>query len=360
MKRTVRCKIEVNKQQALSLTKTLETFAYVCNCVLAVSKESSKTRAFDLHHLCYHSLKEQTGLTSNYVVRAIARVAQSFGAKRPPTEFRPTSLDLDKDLIRYNAYNETISISSVDGRLKNIPLRIGNYQRSLLLGQNPKAGTLVHDKRKNNWYVHLIIENDTPEPTGSKPLGVDLGINRIATTSDGEPISGRSINRRRERYARTRASMQSKGTKGCKRALKRLSGKQARFTKDTNHKLSKKIVGKAKKTDSYIVVEDLEGIRERTNHKGRRLRKMIGGWSFYQLQSFIDYKASLEGIAVVKIDPAYSSKTCSECGVIGTRRKHIFCCKSCGNIADADVNAARNIALRGALVFCPEISGLAA
>jgi putative transposase len=75
--------------------------------------------------------------------------------------------------------------------------------------------------------VHLIIESDIVEPTGIKPLGVDMGSNRIVTTSDGEAISGRNINCRRERYARTRASMQSKGTKGCKRALKRLSEKQA-------------------------------------------------------------------------------------------------------------------------------------
>ena len=60
----------------------------------------------------------QTGLTANYVVRAIARVAQSFGSKRPPKEFRPTSLDLDKDLVRLIPWNETVSIATLAGRQK--------------------------------------------------------------------------------------------------------------------------------------------------------------------------------------------------------------------------------------------------
>jgi putative transposase len=100
-----------------------------------------------------------------------------------------------------------------------------------------------------------------------------------------------------------------------------------------------KIVNKAKETDGYIV-KDLERIRQRTNHKGRKLRKMIGGRSYYQLQTVIYYKTGLESIPVIKIDPAYTSKTCSQCEVKGVRHKHMFSCSSCGNIAHADVNVA--------------------
>jgi len=50
---------------------------------------------------------------------------------------------------------------------------------------------------------------------------------------------------------------------------------------------------------------------------------------------------------VVFVDPAYTSRTCSVCGSIGSRRKHKFICKSCGNCMDADHNGAVNISRRG-------------
>lgn len=360
MKRTVKCRLEPTPEQSVALAATLAAFASACNAVLEVANQTGKRRAYDLHPECYRDIKERFALTSNYVVRAIARVAGSFGrGKKPAREFRPTSLDLDKDLIRYQAYDETVSIASINGRLKGVQLRLGDYQRALLKGQTPTAGTLLHDKCTGKWYVNLIIASDSPIPSGQTPLGVDLGINRIIATSDGEITSGRRINRTRARLARTKASLQSKKTRkrgNTWRALKRLSGKQARFTKDTNHKLSYRLVKKAKDSHSYLVLEDLTGIRQRTNHKGRRLRKMIGGWSFHQLRMFLSYKAEIAGVPLVMVDPAYTSQTCSQCGLTGSRRKHLFSCKSCGNVQDAETNAALNIALRGRLVFTPEVA----
>lgn len=360
MKRTVKCRLEPSSEQAVALIATLEAFAAACNAVVEIAHQTGKHRAYDLHHECYRDIKERFGLTSNYVVRAIARVAGSFGkGKTPAREFRPTSLDLDKDLIRYQAYDETVSIASINGRLKGVKLRLGEFQRTLLKGQMPKAGTLLHDKRTDKWYINMVVESTAPPPSGQTPLGVDLGINRIVATSDGEITSGRRINRTRARLARTKASLQSKKTRkrgNTWRALKRLGGKQARFTKDTNHKLSYRLVKKAKDSNSYLVIEDLTGIRQRTNHKGRRLRKMIGGWSFYQLRAFISYKAEIAGVPLVTVNPAYTSQTCSQCGLTGSRRKHLFSCKSCGYVGDSELNASLNIALRGRLVFTPEVA----
>jgi putative transposase len=339
------------------LIATLEKFALACNLVLETAHQTGKRRAYDLHYECYYNIKEQTALTSNYVIRAIARVAQAFGRKKPPAKFYPTSLDLGKDLFYFIPFQEAISIATLEGRLK-LKLQLGNYQRHLLKGQKPKAATLSYDSRKKAFYINFVIDVTTPELTGGDTLGVDLGINRIATTSDGQRISGRKINRIRERFQKTRSSLQAKGTKGAKRVLKRLSGRQARFSRDVNHNLSKKIVSKAKTTNSAIIREDLKGIRDRGSKKGKRLRKILGGWSFYQLRSFVEYKAAESGVAVVFVNPAYTSQSCSNCFALGKRRKHKFCCSSCGYTNDADVNAARCVAALGAQVKGPEVAVL--
>jgi putative transposase len=346
MQKTVAAKLIPSTAQAKALKATLETFADACNQALKVARENHVKRAFDIHPLCYYAIKSATGLTSNYVVRAIGRVAQSFGKKRPPKEFRLTSLDLDKDLFRFIPQTERVSISTIQGRQK-IKLQLGNYQRHLLKGQKPKAGHLVYDQKKKTFYIHFVI--DVPENPANDPddaLGVDLGINRIATTSDGEIVSGRPTNRLREIRQRTRRSLQKKGTQGCKRALKRLSGKQKRMMSDVNHQISKRIVAEAYESGRAVALEDLTGIRERAA-KGKRMRKMLGGWAFHDLRIKIEYKAKQAGVSVVFVDPAYTSKTCSACGSIGSRRKHKFVCKSCGNLMDADHNGAVNISRRG-------------
>jgi IS605 OrfB family transposase len=296
-------------------------------------------------------------LTANYVVRAIARVCSTFGrGKEPPKQFKPTSLDLDVRLMAYHPHDELVSISTIRGRRK-IRLKVGQYQRQQLQGQKPKAATLNFDERTNKFYINLVIEIEAPDPGGDSPLGVDRGIKRIASTSEGKHYSGRKLNRTRERYARTRASLQT--TKAQRpgtnvyRVLKRLSRRERRFQKDTNHIISKQIVQRAKETNAYIVLEKLERIRERTAHKGKDHRRRMGRWAFFQLETFIQYKAEAAGVPVVFVNPAYTSQRCPACGSLGSRRKHKFVCKSCGYAGDADTVGALNIAALGAQVNRP-------
>lgn len=348
MRKTVACKLQPTDEQRAALLATLTAYAAACNAALKIATETGKQNKFALQKECYYQLKEQFGLTANYVVRAIARVSQSFGKKRPPKEFRPTSLDLDRDLIRFIAWNETVSIATLAGRQK-IKLQLGNYQRHLLKGQKLTAGTLAYDPKRKTFHLHFVIEVAEPAPNPQGTLGVDLGINRIATLSTTGAISGKKLNRFREKRARIRASLQRKGTKGAKRALKRLSKRESRFQSDVNHCLSKRLVAEAKESNLAIALENLEGIRARCNNKGKRLRKLLGRWAFYDLRQKIAYKAIEAGVRVVLVNPRNTSKTCSACGLIGTRRKHQFKC-SCGFVCDADYNASLNIAAQGASV----------
>ena len=142
-----------------------------------------------------------------------------------------------------------------------------------------------------------------------------------------------------------RQRLQRRGTKSTKRHLKKLRKRQARFQKDTNHRISKDLVARAKGTARGIALEDLSDIRERTRlRKAQRARH--SNWGFAQLRQFISYKAALAGVLVYIINPAYTSQRCSACGHTerGNRptQSH-FCCLSCGHTTSADTNAAIHI-----------------
>jgi len=96
-------------------------------------------------------------------------------------------------------------------------------------------------------------------------LGLDLGLVNIAADSDGIMYSGEAIETKRRIYAHRRRNLQRKNTKAAKRKLKKISGKQARYQKDTNHLISKRIVQNAQDTGRAIALEDLGGIRDRVN-----------------------------------------------------------------------------------------------
>ena len=184
-------------------------------------------------------------------------------------------------------------------------------------------------------------------------LGVDLGIVQIATNSDGEAYSGNVIENKRQKYASHRSRVKQHKTKNSRRRLKKIGNKEARFRRDVNHQISKHLVEKAERTSRGIALEDLEQFFDKTRVRHSQ-RAQRCSWSFFQLRSFVEYKACLAGIPVVLVDPAFTSQQCSQpdCGYIhqGNRKSQaVFCCLKCGHSKNADVNASKNIRLRAAV-----------
>jgi putative transposase len=347
MIKTVKCKLIMEDAQSLALTETIVKFAAACNEISDYARRQNIWHKFKLSALYYRYVRDTYGLTASYCVRVFDRVAASKGER-----FQPTSILIDKDLFTRKS-DECCTISTCSGRIP-ARLAIGEYQRKLLGDFRRGPGTINID-RHGRFFANICVEVQEPQPTGSNPLGVDLGIRRIATLSTGQMFSGRKLNHIRERYARTKASMQRRGTKGAKRALKRLAGRERRFQRETNHVISRKIVAQAKHNDSFICLEDLKGIRQRVSNQGRRSRRMMGRWAFYQLRSYLTYKGQETGVPVVLVNPAYTSKTCPDCRLLGHRNKLKFSC-SCGFVGDADIVGALNIAALGAQANRPEVA----
>lgn len=353
---SVSCKLEVSPELKGQIDPTIEAFSSACNHVLKVSKEVKQRNTTKLHHLVYHDIRALYGLKANHACQAIRRVVHALKTRNKVRKFNPTSLSLDARTFSYRETDQHVGITLLKGRVW-LPLRIGNYQLALLAGQKPTSAVLVK-RRNGDYYIQIQVDIPT-QPPGKTPkvIGVDLGRRDIAHTSTGTSWKGDKAQATRGRYFNTRRSIQRKRTKSSRKLLKRLSGKEARFRKNINHTISKQIVNEAQRTGSAIGLEDLSGIRQRAKVR-KSQRREHHGWSFYQLRSFIEYKANIAGVPVILVPPAHTSKTCSRCGHIGQRNGKDFKCGHCGLHVDSDWNGANNISKLGVAVVEPGISGM--
>lgn len=220
-----------------------------------------------------------------------------------------------------------------------------------------KQSSIMFDKR-NRLILNLtfdIPENiNTKDIVPGRTLGVDLGIkypayiclndNTYTREHVGEVFELLKA-RTQFRNRRKRLQEQLKNTNGGKgrnkklKALNSLKEKEANFAKTYNHVISSRIIKFAKKNNcEFINIENLT--------KNGFDSSVLGNWSYYQLQEMINYKAERNGIIVRKVDPAFTSQTCSKCGYIDKENREtqeIFICKNCGFKLNADHNAAINI-----------------
>ena len=370
---TLVVKLQASIEQQQLLDDTASAFASACNWINQ-NVNPKLTNKNSIQAVCYQDVKQQFGLTANHVVRACARVAANrLTAKQKSKKvkyFKPTSFDCDARTFRFIESNWLVSVSTTGKRL-TARLRVSNYHIGKLKGQKPtSAQVCLH--RDGSWYVHIQLKSEAPKPLDtSNVIGVDFGRRDIAVTNTGKSWSGKEIQETRDRYSRVRASLQKKASQGtrstrrrARQILKRLSGRERRYQMWLNHNISKAIITEAVETQSFVSIEDLTGIRERTNQKPRNKteRRRSNSWAFYQLRTFLEYKGIKEGIKVLAVNPAYTSQTCNCCLHIGLRSNKFFRCsnKFCGWIGDADKNGSKMIALVGLSVNQPRGSELLA
>jgi putative transposase len=347
--RTICCKLLTTPTIADSLKETSERFSDACNHVLKTALEEKTHNAIKLHNLCYSQVRKLFGLSANLSVRAIRRVVACMtklkGKRKHPKEFKPKSIDYDARIFSYRERDETVSLTTTKGRVR-IPMIIGEHQRKSLKGKNPTSATVI--KKGKDWYIHIVVEFAPISIDGNGVMGIDLGINNISATSTGFRIEGKARQDFKKKRAKVRASLQSKGKQSTKKVLKKLSGYENRRIKHENHVLSRQLVEEAKRHNCGIIrMEQLKDIRIKTKTWNKHLNRMVAGWSFYQLQQFVKYKAAAYGIAVEFVNPAYTSQTCHHCLKLGSRNGERFNCLTCGE-EHADVNASHVIALGGA------------
>jgi putative transposase len=187
-----------------------------------------------------------------------------------------------------------------------------------------------------------------PLPPTGQETGIDLGLEAFATLATGERIHTLAVYRRAERYlakCAKRVARRKKGSKRRKKAVKLLAKAHqsvARQRLDFHHKTALALV----RAYDVIYYEDLQ---VRNLVKNHHLAKSISdaGWSAFL--AILSFKAACASREVLAVDPAYTSQTCSDCGVLVAKglsvRWHL--CPECGTRLHRDENAARNIQWRG-------------
>lgn len=223
-------------------------------------------------------------------------------------------------------------------------------------------------QHKNN-KLYLLITVDIPVSKvphiKGKVMGINLGIINpaYAATNDGPERcligDGEFFQHQREIFRRRFSELQrcqltqgGHGRKHKTKATERLRGKEREWVKTENHRISREIINLANKWQvETIHLEDLKGIGK--NSKGEvkeESKRLLGRWSYFELQKNIEYKAKMAGINVVYVNPAYVSLTCHVCRHRGERpeRETFVCtnpeCECYNKKQHVDVNAAINVA----------------
>lgn len=359
MKLTLKIKLLPSTEQAVLLLETIKEANAVCNTISDVAWEKRIFNNIKLHHACYHVCRQQSVLSSQMLVRSIAKVSLSYMVNKSVKHaFNPLGgITYDDRIMTYKP-NNMVSLWCLGGR-----------QKMSFVCHNPKylpyikgEADLVYKNGKFYLFQTVDISEDTIEDV-EEFIGVDFGLTDIAVTSDGIKHSADGLNAYREHRQAVRSSIQAKAAtskrstkRNCRKLAKRLNGKETTHSSIINHTIAKSIVLSAKEAGKGVAIENLTNIRNTSKRRNKKFRTKLGRWTFGQLRYFLEYKGLLYGVPVVVVDPRYTSQTCSVCKHIGKRTNKHFKCNNCGSDIDADVNASINIAALGAAINQPEKS----
>lgn len=225
------------------------------------------------------------------------------------------------------------------------------------------------------WYISIQTESEvsTPAHPSASMVGLDAGVAKLATLSDGtvfEPVN--SFQKNQKTLARLQRQLSRKvkfsnNWQKQKRKIQRLHSCIANIRRDYLHKVTTAV----SKNHAMIVIEDLKvsnmskSAAGTVSQPGRNVRAKSGlnrsildqGW--YEMRRQLEYKQLWRGGQVLAVPPAYTSQRCACCGHTAKENRlsqSKFRCQVCGYTANADVNGARNILAAGhAVLACGEM-----
>ena len=357
--------LDLTSSKCKALSAMQAEYLKALSLLLETAKELDTTSLGRLHREAYHRVKAEVSLPSEALRMALnqtCHIMRSWkdrqrkgrnGGSPVIKRLQPIGAGTRGYLIVQDGERFVLRLTTANGFLC-LPLKANSYYRPFLeaiSSGNAHQSDAKLVEQSGKWYFLLATRQAIEEPTGENVIGVDLGVANLAvvSTPDGKVnrfFSGRTVQAKRNRFFTRRYSLQCAKLP---KLVKRDRDKEHQWMKDVNHKASRAIIQTAQTVDNPVIaLEELRGIRERIKAT-RKVNRMLHSWAFAQLISFIEYKAAKAGIPVVRVDPRKTSQTCSKCGHAeraNRSKQSRFKCKECGFEIHADLQAARNIAVK--------------
>ncbi|HAE3252997.1 TPA_asm: IS200/IS605 family element transposase accessory protein TnpB, partial [Salmonella enterica subsp. salamae serovar 48:d:z6] len=272
-----------------------------------------------------------------------------------------------RDSIRFVNFEKYCRL---ENRRVKLPSGLGwvKFRQSQRVNGKIKNATI--SQLAGQWYISFQVEVETAEPnhTSTTIVGLDAGVTKLATLSDGtvyQPVNSFKASQRKlatlQRQLSRKVKFSSNWQKQ-KRKVQRLHSHIANIRRDYLHKVTSEI----SKNHAMIVIEDLKvsnmskSAKGTAEQHGRNVKAKSGlnrsildqGW--YEMRRQLEYKQLWRGGQVLAVPPAYTSQRCAYCGHTAKENRlsqSKFVCQACGYTANADVNGARNILAAGHAVL---------
>ncbi len=332
-----------------------ETYGVMVNELLDYAHSRGITSFKRLKAEKYHELRQKySNLPSHFIYTACqmaCSIYKSFRklrrrgkAKSDKPEFKKEVIMLDDHLFKLDLEDWTVRFSTPNGRVE-LKVLHGEYHEKF---RDWKAGQAWLVKRADGIYLNVVFSKNVERRDYGDVVGVDVNENNITIATGQSFIKFET----RERAIRTAYFLKRRKIQNrvkCRRVKTRVLAKYRNRERnrvlDIYHKVANEIIKSAIKTNSAIALEDLKKIREKINYS-KELNGRLHRWSFRKFQQILEYKAKLNGIEVVYVNPHKTSSLCPICGgKLSPNGQSLLKCE-CGLIADRDVVGSWNIRLR--------------
>ncbi len=348
--KSFKTKLKLNNQQKTILAKHAGVARHAYNwglatCIKEYEETQKRPSAITLHKRLVAEVKsinpwyyEVSKCAPQQALRDLERAFKNF-LTIPSCGFPVFKKKGKKDSFYLEG-----SIKIFQGNCIQLP-RIGIVKTYEILPSIP-VKNLTISKKADNWYISFKYNFEQyPTEKVGETIGVDIGINTLATCSDGSKFANvKAYRQAKKRLVRHQRAVSKKviGSKNRRKAVKKLAKlhkKVADIRADTLHKLTTWLA----KNHSTIVIEDLNVSGMLKNHK---LASAIADCGFYEFKRQLTYKCEWYGSELVIAPRFYpSSQICSNCGHQQKMPLHLrtYECSECGFEVDRDFNAAVNL-----------------
>ena len=348
-----------NQKQRLEKNEGRQNYASLCASLQVLKNEEATSWLND----CPSQTLQQS-------LKNLDRAFKDAFNKKSPKKFPQFKKKGQRDSFRYPQ-----GIKVVGNRVFLPKIGWVSFFKSREIIGTIKNATV--SRKSEHWFVSIQTEIEVAKPVHQSKtiVGVDLGIKKFATLSDGRIYEAKnSFKQRQERLAKLQQglSKKKKGSsnfKKLKTRITKLHTKIANIRQDYLHQVSTNI----SKNHALVVLEDLKVANMSKSASGTLeepgkmvaaksgLNRSILDQGWHSFKSMLSYKLEHLGGELLLVDPRYTSQKCSECDHTDKENRKSqaqFVCTRCAHQKDADINAAKNVLAAGHAVLSlqPEVA----